>query len=126
MIQHVVKVYYKYPQNICLRVFAHRCKLIAWIKAIWFTKFGWRFFTFDYYKKGFTMDFEEFQQEVLDFATKQCPTEWRRGQAVFNYIEQKYHVGRHVQFEDHVDCFYNDQNINLFILAAYKRLCGGL
>ena len=69
--------------------------------------------------------FEEFRKEVLDWTDNCKPKEWRRGQAVFNYIEQKYHVGRHVQYEDHIDCFYND-NINNFIIAAYKRLCGGL
>ena len=126
MKQYIVEVYYRHPQNLCFNIFIHRYKLIALIKALWATKFGWNFFNFNIYKKEFNMDFEEFEQEVLDFATKQCPTEWRRGQAVFNYIEQKYHVGRHVQFEDHVDCFYNDDNIDNFIIAAYKRLCGGL
>ena len=124
MKQYAVEVYYKHPQNLRFSVFKHRYKLIAWIKALWATKFGWNFFVFNVYKQEFNMDFGEFKKEVIDFATKQCPTEWRRGQAVFNYIDQKYNVARSVQFIDNVDCFYNDEAIDQFILFSYKRCCG--
>ena len=43
----------------------------------------------------------------------------RKGQAVFNYIEQAYPgVGRSVMEE--VDCFYNDSYIDQFIDACWK------
>ena len=124
MKQYVVEVYYKHPQNPRFSVFKHRYKLIAWIKALWATKFGWDFFVFNVYKQEFNMDFDEFKKEIIDFATKRCPTEWRRGQAVFNYIDQKYNIARLVQFIDNVDCFYNDEAIDQFILLSYKRCCG--
>lgn len=124
MEQYVVEVYYKRYKFLRFNVFTHRYKLIAWIKALWATKFGWHFFRFNVYKQEFNMEFTKFRQEIIDFATTRCPTEWRRGQAVFNYIDQKYNVARSVQFIDGVDCFYNDEVIDQFILLSYKRCCG--
>lgn len=46
----------------------------------------------------------------------------RKGQAVFNYIDEKYKVARIVQFNDKIDCFYNDDMIYNFIEAAYKHI----
>ena len=126
MTQHIVKVYYKHPKTFHFGTFAHRYKLIAWVKALWATKFGWSFFTFFHFKKVFNMNFDTFHNEVWTYAKKDRPTDWRRGQAAFNYIEQKYHVARQVQFEDGIDCFYDDSKINDFIIASYRRLCGGL
>ena len=53
------------------------------------------------------------------------PTYIRRGQAVFNATEEIYGspVARGVQFEDGVDCFYDDTQIGAFLEAAYKRYC---
>jgi hypothetical protein len=70
--------------------------------------------------------FEEFQNEVLDYAYNRKPVEWRYGQAVFNYIDEHYNVARQVQFIDKVDCFYNDELIEQFILLSYRQLCIGL
>lgn len=70
--------------------------------------------------------FEEFRNEILDYTNNHKPKEWRRGQAVFNYIDDKYNVARRVQFIDKVDCFHNDELIDQFILLSYKQLCGGL
>lgn len=70
--------------------------------------------------------FEEFRDEVLDYANNHKPKEWRRGQAVFNYIDKTYNVARRVQFIDQVDCFHNDDLIDQFILLSYKQVCGGL
>jgi hypothetical protein len=70
--------------------------------------------------------FEEFQNEVLGWVDTHKPKEWRRGQAVFNYIDEHYNVARWVQFIDKVDCFYNDNLIDQFILLSYRQLCGGL
>lgn len=64
---------------------------------------------------------EEFVSDVMTHV-KNRPQYIRKGQAVFNYIEEKYHVARDVQFEDNIDCFYVDASIDSFIDAAYKRL----
>ena len=43
------------------------------------------------------------------------PKEWRDGQFVFNYIDSVYGVARQVQFDDKVDCYYLDKNIDEFL-----------
>jgi hypothetical protein len=64
---------------------------------------------------------DEFKKEVLDFAENKAPKSWRKGQAVFNYIDRSYGVARALQFEKHIDCFFNDDLIDEFINAAYKE-----
>ena len=49
---------------------------------------------------------------------------YRWGQAVFNYIDQYIGVARKVQFEDHVDCFYNDNAVDAFVEKALDRIYG--
>ena len=52
----------------------------------------------------------------------------RYGQAVFNYTEEKYGVSRYVQFNEGVDCFYNDDKVEHFIELAYEwyiKICQG-
>ena len=63
---------------------------------------------------------ETFIKTIQD-AIKDKPSEWRDGQTVFNFIDYEYGVSREVQFNDHIDCFYNDERINDFIEAAWKR-----
>lgn len=70
--------------------------------------------------------FEKFQNEVLGWVNNCKPEEWRYGQAVFNYIDSIYSVARDVQFLDGVDCYYNDNAIDQFILLSWKRICGYL
>lgn len=65
------------------------------------------------------MTYDEFVSDVMNLV-KECPKNWRKGQSVFNVIDQKYGVARSVQFIDHIDCFYNDDNIEPFLAAAYK------
>ena len=66
--------------------------------------------------------FEEFIQDIYTKMSDK-PKDWRRGQFVFNYIEENYgDVAREVQFKDYIDCFYNDDKIEEFIEACYKRL----
>ena len=67
------------------------------------------------------MTLEEFKKEVLNFADNR-PKEWRKGQAVFNYIDEYYGVAREVQFKDLTDCFYNDDIIDEFIEKAFSKL----
>lgn len=67
------------------------------------------------------MTFEEFKNEVLK-GIKEYPSNWRYGQKVFNYIDTKYNLARKIQFEHHVDCFYNDDLVDEFLKIAYMIL----
>lgn len=66
-----------------------------------------------------TMTKEEFKDSILE-DIKEYPSNWRKGQKIFNYIDANYHVARKVQFRDKIDCFYNDNNIDKFIDKAYN------
>ena len=63
----------------------------------------------------------EFILDVMNLI-EECPKCWRKGQSVFNIVDYKYNVARDVQFIDGIDCFYNDEQIEPFLIAAYKRL----
>lgn len=66
--------------------------------------------------------FEEFIQDI-EQQLENKPKEWRVGQFVFNYIEEKYgSVAREVQFQDRIDCFYDNDKIKEFVEVVYKRL----
>lgn len=68
------------------------------------------------------MTTEELKNEINDYRSVK-PKEWREGQFVFNYIDQVYgDLARAVQFDDGVDCFYNDNEIDNFIDCCVKRL----
>ena len=68
------------------------------------------------------MTHEEFVSKVWKEITN-CPKEWRKGQAVFNVIDSMYYpVARQVQFEDGVDCFYDDSKIDLVLDLAWVRI----
>ena len=57
---------------------------------------------------------EQLRAEVNQFLIEK-PREWRKGQAVFNFIDAEYNVARDVQLLHGIDCFYNDEKINAFI-----------
>jgi hypothetical protein len=61
-------------------------------------------------------------EDVRDNGIIKKPKEWRLGQAVFNYIDNKYGVARHVQFIERIDCFYDDEQIEPFCIACYRQL----
>lgn len=63
----------------------------------------------------------QFISDVMSLI-EECPKCWRKGQSVFNIVDSKYGVARDVQFIDGIDCFYNDEEIEPFLIAAYKRL----
>lgn len=67
------------------------------------------------------MTFEELKNEVYSVMQNK-PEQWRKGQFVFNYIDATYGIARTVQFEDHIDCFYNDEAIDTFLECCIKRL----
>lgn len=63
----------------------------------------------------------QFISDIMSL-TEECPKCWRKGQSVFNIVDAKYGVARDVQFIDGIDCFYDNSQIELFLIAAYKRL----
>ena len=67
------------------------------------------------------MTYDEFLTDVMNLL-QECPKYWRIGQSIFNIVDAKYHVARDVQFIDNIDCFYDDSQIESFLIAAYKRL----
>lgn len=64
---------------------------------------------------------QQLKQEI-EVMLKSKPSCYRKGQAVFNYIDFEYGVARDVQLKDGVDCFHNDENIDKFIECAAKRI----
>lgn len=64
------------------------------------------------------LSYSEFVQDIQDYLSSDI-TPYRKGQAVFNYIDEKYQVARLVQYVDKVDCFFNDALIPEFINKAY-------
>lgn len=69
-----------------------------------------------------TMTFEEFVSDIKTKAEKDLKS-WnlRLGQSIFNTVDEEYGVARIVQFEDGIDCFYNDDKIEDFLKASYTR-----
>ena len=65
------------------------------------------------------MTLEEFKTSIYSI---EKPSHWREGQFVFNTIDSLYGVARTVQFNDKIDCFYDDSKIDQFINACYNRL----
>ena len=63
---------------------------------------------------------EEFEKVIWD-EVAMCPKCWRKGQSVFNVVNELFGVARSVQFEDGVDCFYDDDAIGLFIDKSWIR-----
>lgn len=68
------------------------------------------------------MTLEEFKTSIYSIKK---PSNWREGQFVFNAIDYLYNgLARVVQFDDKIDCFYNDSKIDLFINTCYNKLNG--
>lgn len=65
------------------------------------------------------MTIQDLREEVYT-AMKDKPKEWRKGQFVFNYIDEVYDVAREVQFQDGVDCFYDDDKIYPFLVRSWQ------
>lgn len=64
--------------------------------------------------------FDDLKNEVM-IAMGNKPKQWRKGQFVFNYIDEVYGIARHVQFVDNVDCFYLDDQIDSFLRCVVDR-----
>ena len=67
------------------------------------------------------MTYGEFIAALWEEVAK-APKSWRKGQAVFNVIDEKWNVARDVQFQDGIDCFYDDSQVDLFIDKAWTRI----
>ena len=67
------------------------------------------------------MTLNEFKASIYNI---EKPSHWREGQFVFNTIDRLYGVARTVQFDDRIDCFYDNSKIYQFINACYNRLYG--
>lgn len=67
------------------------------------------------------MEYNELKGEVLKLA-KERPSFIRKGQFVFNYIDEKYGVAREVQFVDGVDCFHDDSQIESFLVRSLEKI----
>ena len=67
---------------------------------------------------------EELKEIILDDSKKmkELYPYYRWGQAVFNYVDEYLGVARKVQFEDNVDCFYNDDAVDSFIEKTLDAL----
>lgn len=65
------------------------------------------------------MTLEEFKNSIYSI---EKPSNWRDGQFVFNTIDKLYKVARKVQFENKIDCFYDDSKINQFIIACFNEI----
>ena len=67
---------------------------------------------------------EELKEIILDDSKKmkELYPYYRWGQAVFNYVDECLGVARKVQFEDNVDCFYNDDAVDAFIEKTLDAL----
>lgn len=65
------------------------------------------------------MTLEEFKNSIYSI---EKPSNWRDGQFVFNTIDKLYKVARKVQFENNIDCFYDDSKINQFIVACFNEI----
>lgn len=61
------------------------------------------------------MTTENLKYEIYTWMKENKPPQWREGQYVFNYIDRVYGVARTVQFNENVDCFYDDSKIDAFI-----------
>lgn len=60
---------------------------------------------------------EELKKEI---STTKFPKNWRKGQSVFNYIDNVYRIARTIQFKYGIDCFYKDDNIDDFLNKAVE------
>ena len=63
---------------------------------------------------------EEFNS-IIGIAIKQMPSNWRKGQKVFNAIDTEFGVtARIVQFQYGIDCYNDDSKIEVFKEKAFE------
>lgn len=75
------------------------------------------------------------QELLFKIKPSKRPEHIRKGQYIFNWIDQHYQyatmeffgdlystIARDVQFKDGIDCFYDDSKIDEFLDACLKRI----
>ena len=70
----------------------------------------------DYIKVGK----EKFLKDVWG-KVAECPKDWRLGQSVFNIVDSEYGVAKEVLVKDEIDCYYDDEYIDMFLEKAWIR-----
>lgn len=65
--------------------------------------------------------YEEFRNECLAVAENRSKY-LRKGQAIFNYVDERYGVAREAQYAYKIDCYYLDEKIEEFIKCTYTIL----
>ena len=65
----------------------------------------------------YKMTVEELRKEIY---SHEKPKEWREGQFVFNMVNRLYDVARDVQFDYGVDCYYDDNQIDEFLIKSVE------
>ena len=67
-------------------------------------------------------DRESFEKFISFLMERKSPL-LREGQAIFNYVDEYFgKVARAVQFEDMIDCYYDNNSIKSFLEASWKRI----
>jgi hypothetical protein len=65
--------------------------------------------------------YEEFREECL-MVVENRSHYLRKGQAIFNYVDEMYGVAREAQFKHGIDCFHRDDMIESFLVCTYNIL----
>lgn len=66
------------------------------------------------------MSYESFKKSIIEEVELTRPKSIRKGQAVFNYVDEKFGLARKIQYDYNIDCFYNDAKIDAFLKILYK------
>ena len=66
---------------------------------------------------------KEFFYADIMHAVFEKPKYWCNGQAIYNYINAKYHyIADLIRDEHNINCFYDDSQIIQFINKAYELI----
>ena len=66
------------------------------------------------------MSYESFKKSIIEEVELTRPKSIRKGQAIFNYVDEKFGLARKIQYDYNIDCFYNDLKIDVFLKILYK------
>lgn len=66
------------------------------------------------------MSYESFKKSIIEEVELTRPKSIRKGQAIFNYVDEKFGLARKIQYDYNIDCFYNDLKIDAFLKILYK------
>lgn len=65
--------------------------------------------------------YQEYKNECLIVAENRSRF-LRKGQAIFNYVDENYGIAREAQIVHKIDCYYFDEKIEEFIQCTYNIL----